>query len=64
MCYFVQVCKIDVKKKESVEWKEENCYPSEPVFVANPGGTDEDDGTSKDEILAHFHGTFRCQSNH
>ena len=47
MSYFVQVCKIDVTTKESVEWREENCYPSEPVFVSNQDGTDEDDGTSK-----------------
>ncbi|KAK1869649.1 hypothetical protein I4F81_012119 [Pyropia yezoensis] len=27
-----------------VEWSEAGCYPSEPVFVARPGGTAEDDG--------------------
>lgn len=27
-----------------LEWSEAGCYPSEPVFVARPGGTAEDDG--------------------
>lgn len=26
------------------EWSQAGCYPSEPVFVARPGGTAEDDG--------------------
>lgn len=38
------LCKIDLETKTFVEWREEKCYPSEPVFVANPDGTDEDDG--------------------
>ena len=50
---FCQVCKIDMKTKGCLEWQEENCYPSEPVFVAKPDGTEEDDGTlneSKDVL--------------
>lgn len=27
-----------------LEWSETGCYPSEPVFIARPGGTAEDDG--------------------
>ncbi|GAB0495292.1 hypothetical protein MMPV_006591 [Pyropia vietnamensis] len=27
-----------------LEWSETGCYPSEPVFVARPGGSAEDDG--------------------
>ena len=34
-----------MKTKGGLEWQEENCYPSEPVFVAKPDGTEEDDGT-------------------
>lgn len=41
---FNTLCKIDVETKTFVEWREDKCYPSEPVFVANPDGTDEDDG--------------------
>jgi carotenoid cleavage dioxygenase-like enzyme len=36
--------KIDINTKTFKEWGEDNCYPSEPVFVPNPNGTDEDDG--------------------
>lgn len=31
-------------------WHQENCYPSEPVFVASPGAVEEDDG----EVLKHL----------
>lgn len=41
---FNTLCKIDLETKTFVEWQEENCYPSEPVFVANPDGKDEDHG--------------------
>lgn len=40
-------------------WQEEECYPSEPVFVPTPGATGEDDGriifshTQKLEDIAH-----------
>lgn len=37
--------KLNVQTKETQEWWEEECYPSEPLFVATPGATDEDDGT-------------------
>jgi hypothetical protein len=36
--------KIDINTKTFTEWGEDKCYPSEPVFVPNPNGTDEDDG--------------------
>lgn len=41
---FHTIAKIDTRTKTFTEWKEEKCYPSEPVFVPNPNGTDEDDG--------------------
>lgn len=37
--------KLNVQTKETREWWEEECYPSEPLFVPTPGATDEDDGT-------------------
>lgn len=36
--------KIDTQTREVLVWHEENVYPSEPIFVATPGGTEEDDG--------------------
>lgn len=30
--------------KTRITWSEENCYPSEPVFVEAPNATAEDDG--------------------
>ena len=42
----LQLCKLDLDTKTYTEWAENKCYPSEPVFVANPDGTEEDDGKS------------------
>ncbi|XP_003977539.1 retinal Mueller cells isomerohydrolase [Takifugu rubripes] len=39
-----RIMKLNVQTKEMREWREEECYPSEPLFVATPGATDEDDG--------------------
>lgn len=39
-----QLIKVDVLGKEAKKWHEPNCYPSEPVFVAAPGATAEDEG--------------------
>ena len=41
---YFQLCKINIETKTFIEWKEENCFPSEPVFVANPSNSDEDSG--------------------
>uniref|UniRef100_A0A672Z4Z9 Beta-carotene oxygenase 1, like n=1 Tax=Sphaeramia orbicularis TaxID=375764 RepID=A0A672Z4Z9_9TELE len=35
-----------------MEWQEENCYPSEPVFVASPGAVDEDDGVILSSVIS------------
>jgi len=32
-------------------WKEEGCVPGEPIFVPNPGGTEEDDGVVLTVVL-------------
>lgn len=42
--HFHTICKIDTDTKTFVEWAEDKCYPSEPVFVPNPNATSEDDG--------------------
>ena len=39
-----QLIKLDTRTKQTKLWQEEGCNPSEPVFVARPGATDEDDG--------------------
>jgi beta,beta-carotene 9',10'-dioxygenase len=35
---------VDVQNREDWRWFEEDCYPGEPVFVAAPNATAEDDG--------------------
>ncbi|XP_049587997.1 retinal Mueller cells isomerohydrolase isoform X2 [Syngnathus scovelli] len=39
-----KIVKLNVQTKETWVWQEEECYPSEPLFVATPGATQEDDG--------------------
>ncbi|CAB1339442.1 unnamed protein product [Coregonus sp. 'balchen'] len=41
-----KIMKLDTKTKERTEWREENCCPSEPVFIPRPNGEGEDDGES------------------
>lgn len=44
--YSHSLCKVNVDKKEVKVWKENDFnYPSEPLFIPNPNGIDEDDGT-------------------
>lgn len=44
-CLFcVKIAKFDTETKEMIHWTEENCWPSEPVFVPRPNGESEDDG--------------------
>lgn len=45
-----QMAKFDVVTREHIEWKQESCFPSEPVFVASPGAVEEDDGELKCEM--------------
>lgn len=42
--YPPQIGKFDTDTKDIVYWNEENCWPSEPVFVPRPNGESEDDG--------------------
>ncbi len=39
-----QLLKVDVHSGESTTWREEGCYPGEPVFVPAPSAAAEDDG--------------------
>jgi carotenoid cleavage dioxygenase-like enzyme len=40
----VTLVKIDLASKRSYLWNEDDCYPGEPIFAANPNGSREDDG--------------------
>uniref|UniRef100_A0A3Q2QHK0 Retinoid isomerohydrolase RPE65 b n=1 Tax=Fundulus heteroclitus TaxID=8078 RepID=A0A3Q2QHK0_FUNHE len=39
-----RIVKLNVQTKETWVWQEEDCYPSEPLFVPTPGATEEDEG--------------------
>ncbi|KAM7370044.1 hypothetical protein PAMP_011330 [Pampus punctatissimus] len=39
-----QIGKFDTETKRMVYWNEDNCWPSEPVFIPRPNGESEDDG--------------------
>jgi carotenoid cleavage dioxygenase-like enzyme len=39
-----QLVKFDLNSKRHEIWKCKGCYPTEPIFVAKPCATDEDDG--------------------
>lgn len=39
-----QIGKLNTETKEMVVWSEDNCWPSEPVFIPRPNGESEDDG--------------------
>ncbi|XP_055683965.1 carotenoid isomerooxygenase [Lutzomyia longipalpis] len=38
------IIKVNVKNKTKITWCEENCYPSEPIFLEAPNSKAEDDG--------------------
>ena len=42
--YFESLVKVDVDGRWARRWREPDCYPGEPVFVAAPDATAEDDG--------------------
>ena len=42
--FLSHLAKINVDTKEVINWSEEHCFPSEPVFIAAPNAKEEDDG--------------------
>ena len=44
--FYNQLVKVDVRKHTTKVWLAEDCYVGEPVFVAAPQATDEDDGVT------------------
>ncbi|XP_070813707.1 beta,beta-carotene 15,15'-dioxygenase [Chaetodon trifascialis] len=47
-----KIAKIDIVTRTHIEWQQENCYPSEPVFVASPGAVEEDDGVILSSVIS------------
>ncbi|XP_017759905.1 PREDICTED: carotenoid isomerooxygenase isoform X1 [Eufriesea mexicana] len=45
------IIKVDILKKTRKTWCEKNVYPSEPVFVPDPRGKNEDDGVVLSSIV-------------
>lgn len=45
------IIKVDVGNKSKLTWCENNCYPSEPVFIPSPEHNDEDDGVLLSSIV-------------
>lgn len=52
-----RVVKLDVAAGEALEWSAEGCFPSEPVFVPEPGATAEDGGVLLSIVLDAARGT-------
>ena len=46
-----RLLKIDVASGKTKAWQKKLCYPGEPVFVARPGSTGEDDGIILSVVL-------------
>ncbi|KAI5608599.1 beta,beta-carotene 15,15'-monooxygenase, partial [Silurus asotus] len=47
-----KIAKVDTVRKTHLEWAEEDCFPSEPKFVASPGAVDEDDGVILSSVVS------------
>lgn len=46
-----QLCKLDVSSGRVRRWRQDGCYPGEPVFVPAPTATAEDDGVVLSVVL-------------
>lgn len=49
--FFDSLTKIDLEHSGAAVWHEAGCYPGEPVFVAAPGATAEDEGVILSVVL-------------
>uniref|UniRef100_A0A3Q4BE69 Uncharacterized protein n=1 Tax=Mola mola TaxID=94237 RepID=A0A3Q4BE69_MOLML len=47
-----KLAKIDIVTRKNIEWKQDLCFPSEPVFVASPGAVEEDDGVILSSVIS------------
>ncbi|XP_054856182.1 beta,beta-carotene 15,15'-dioxygenase [Eublepharis macularius] len=46
-----QIVKFDILTKRKLHWKEEHCWPAEPVFVPSPNAKEEDEGIILSSIV-------------
>ncbi|XP_060919915.1 beta,beta-carotene 15,15'-dioxygenase [Labrus mixtus] len=46
-----EIGKLDTETKEKLKWSEDNCWPSEPVFIPRPNGESEDDGVVLTSVI-------------
>uniref|UniRef100_A0A8D3C034 Uncharacterized protein n=1 Tax=Scophthalmus maximus TaxID=52904 RepID=A0A8D3C034_SCOMX len=46
-----QISKFDTESRETVYWNEDNCWPSEPVFIPRPNAESEDDGVVLTSVI-------------
>ncbi|MBE9079233.1 carotenoid oxygenase family protein [Romeria aff. gracilis LEGE 07310] len=46
-----QLAKVNVNTGDTKLWRQQDCYPGEPVFVAAPGGVTEDEGVILSLVL-------------
>ena len=54
-----RIAKVDTESGRATGWSQPGCYPGEPVFVAEPGGEDEDAGVLLSVVLdAHSQRSF------
>lgn len=49
--YYDSLAKFDVESGNSTVWSRPGHYPNEPIFVADPNGTREDDGVVVTNVL-------------
>ncbi|KAM9328505.1 beta,beta-carotene 15,15'-dioxygenase [Pholidichthys leucotaenia] len=47
-----KITKFDIVTRKHIYWEQENCYPSEPVFVASPRAMEEDDGVILSSVIS------------
>ncbi|KAG1941331.1 beta-carotene oxygenase 1, like [Pimephales promelas] len=50
--YPSKIAKVDIVTRTHIVWTEEECYPSEPVFVASPDAVEEDDGIILSSVVS------------
>jgi beta,beta-carotene 9',10'-dioxygenase len=46
-----RLVKVDVDDGSASTWRQDGCWPGEPVYVAAPGARDEDDGVALSVVL-------------
>ncbi|CAJ1087462.1 beta-carotene oxygenase 1%2C like [Xyrichtys novacula] len=47
-----KIAKVDILTRTHLLWEQDNCFPSEPVFVESPGATEEDDGVILSSVIS------------